>query len=424
MKHSIWIVTFISLLVSGCQTNPNRDPAGKVTIFDPHADQMPDNRPVQPNDETIVYYHDLVANNLWRGNKIIVEPSSAPLQFTSELERNEVVDQEMASSTILSYLYYEDGRVIYDALPPENRFSNSFNNDTPFKSNSVGKSIVSYLIGHAICRGYIESVDAHIKDWPLMENTLYYGQPLINLLNMQSGDDSVIRQWSSNYTKTGRSIHHAVPLQVAVNNPDELKDSTPSKHRRFSYSNLTADVLTSYLLQRVGLEYEEFLSDIFQNKIKIAHRVYIDMNSRSRGIQNWIDEGAGQYTMHITRYDYLRIAKAMMDDWQNDTCEGRYLKDVYARRVSMGRTPRGWNSSALKWGYPAFNDNATKYGGQFWTDFYGLNGRTILLMDGYLGQQIILDMDNSRIVVINAAKSRHYNTRKLGYEPIKYGRIQ
>ena len=28
-----------------------------------------------------------------------------------------------------------------------------------------------------------------------------------------------------------------------------------------------------------------------------------------------------------TRYDYLRIAKAMLDDWQNDTCVGKYLKD-------------------------------------------------------------------------------------------------
>ena len=34
-----------------------------------------------------------------------------------------------------------------------------------------------------------------------------------------------------------------------------------------------------------------------------------------------------------TRYDYLRIAKAMLDDWQNDTCEGKYLKSFYERKV-------------------------------------------------------------------------------------------
>ena len=34
-----------------------------------------------------------------------------------------------------------------------------------------------------------------------------------------------------------------------------------------------------------------------------------------------------------TRYDYLRIAKAMLDDWQNDTCVGKYLKTVFNNRV-------------------------------------------------------------------------------------------
>ena len=30
-----------------------------------------------------------------------------------------------------------------------------------------------------------------------------------------------------------------------------------------------------------------------------------------------------------TRFDYLRIAKAIMDDYQNDTCVGKYLKEIY-----------------------------------------------------------------------------------------------
>jgi len=37
---------------------------------------------------------------------------------------------------------------------------------------------------------------------------------------------------------------------------------------------------------------------------------------------------------------------------------------------------------------------------------------------------IAMDMDNSRIIVISAAKDRHYNSAKLGYIPLKYGRIK
>ena len=51
-------------------------------------------------------------------------------------------------------------------------------------------------------------------------------------------------------------------------------------------------------------------------------------------------------------------------------------------------------------------DTSAKYGGQFWTDFHGLWNKNILVMVGYNGQQIAIDMDNSRIVVISAVKSK------------------
>ena len=64
--------------------------------------------------------------------------------------------------------------------------------NTKFKSHSVGKSMVSYVVGHAICEGYIESVDSKINDWPLIENTLYHNQELINLLNFRAGDQKFV----------------------------------------------------------------------------------------------------------------------------------------------------------------------------------------------------------------------------------------
>jgi hypothetical protein len=69
------------------------------------------------------------------------------------------------------------------------------------------KSITSYLIGNAICEGYISSIKEQIHDWPLMENTLYYGQRLINLLTMTAGDTHVIKSGDGNFIQTDRSIH-------------------------------------------------------------------------------------------------------------------------------------------------------------------------------------------------------------------------
>ena len=121
-------------------------------------------------------------------------------------------------------------------------------NSSYFSSHSMGKSITSYLIGHAICQGYIESIDEPIHDWPLMESTLYYNQPLINLLNMKAGDThSYERKNDGRFIKTNRNIHGNAPLLKAVKNPLELKDTVAKRNAGYAYSNLTTDVLFSYL---------------------------------------------------------------------------------------------------------------------------------------------------------------------------------
>ena len=66
------------------------------------------------------------------------------------------------------------------------------NDETKYYSMSMSKSVVSYILGHAICGGYIDGVDARINDWPSIENTLYHNQKLINFLNMSTGDQKYI----------------------------------------------------------------------------------------------------------------------------------------------------------------------------------------------------------------------------------------
>ena len=397
-----------------------------VTRFDDKT-IIPWNISFQPNDETLSYYYKISDARRFQNNAMYrIMPSKSPFKFKKALETNNFIDKQMATKTALSYLYYENGSLIYDALPPKGRFNLELDDSSYFVSNSMGKSITSYLIGHAICKGYIESIDAPISDWPLMKNTLYYEQPLINLLNMKAGDTNVISALEDTFKKTGRTIHDYAPLSKAAKNSLELKDTQAIENPRFSYSNLTSNVLINYLMHKTRDNFDMFISNFYTNKIKIEYPIYMAMQQLDVpvNIKNRIENGAGRYGVFATRYDYLRIAKAMMGDWQNNTCEGKYLKEIYKRRVNMNRKQDTWNSKDMRWGYPQFNNTASKYGGQFWTDFHSLWGRNILLMDGASGQQIIMDMDNSRIVVINAIKSNHYNTKKLGFEPIKYGRIR
>tara|TARA_B110000093_G_C12920245_1_gene388858 strand:- start:636 stop:1424 length:789 start_codon:yes stop_codon:yes gene_type:complete len=262
-----------------------------------------------------------------------------------------------------------------------------------------------------------------------MENTLYYGQPLIRLLNMTAGDGNVIKRGEGTFIKTKRNIHGNAPLRTAVKNPLELANTKPISAAKYSYSNLTADVLFNYMMHRVGLDFDSFITNFYQNKVRIKHPIYLDMNpledrQRFPSTEDRIKQGVGRYGVSATRYDYLRIAKAMLDDWQNNTCEGEYLKSIYDRRVSANRRVDTWNKKDRRWGEASFGRVSTKYGGQFWTDAAGLSGRNVLMMNGANGQTIAIDMDKSRIVVISAGKSNHVNEKKLAYEPLKYGRIR
>ena len=402
-----------------------------VTLFgDSGTTEIPDGMRGQPNDETLAYYY--LANDRLRFRKnesYRIMPSRTPSKFTKALEQHKTIDKQMAKKTAFSYLYYEDGNVVYDALPPKDRFKMELDNSSYFSSHSMGKSITSYLIGHAICQGYIESIDEPIHDWPLMESTLYYNQPLINLLNMKAGDTHIIKKYDGRFIKTNRNIHGNAPLLKAVKNPLELKDTVAKRNAGYAYSNLTTDVLFSYLMHRTGNNFDAFISGIYKDKIRIEYPVYIEFNplinrDETPSTKKRTEQGAGRYGIMATRYDYLRIAKAMMDDWQNETCEGKYLKEIYERRVSKNISHDRWDSSDRKWGKANFGRLSTRYGGQFHTDVIGLWKRNILVLNGANGQQIVIDMDNSRIVVISAGKANYYDTYKLGYEPIKYGRIR
>jgi hypothetical protein len=99
----------------------------------------------------------------------------------------------------------------------------------------------------------------------------------------------------------------------------------------------------------------------------------------------------------------------MLDDWNNDTCVGKYLKTVYERKINKG-------SKDFKPKYVA--KYSKKYGGQFHFNIVGLEKRAILGMDGYGGQQILIDFDKQRIIVLHSV-DRHYNWSKIVYKKLK-----
>jgi CubicO group peptidase (beta-lactamase class C family) len=306
----------------------------------------------------------------------------------------------MQTTPLLSYLLFEDGKIVVDEITPKDRFGDKFSDTSMYHSMSMGKSITSYLAGHAICEGKIKSVDSRL-DWPILKNTLYDNQKLINLLNMASGD----RAYSQN-DESGESIQRRMAT--------EFKGSKKSNHQ-YHYTNLNTNLVLSYLLYTYGEEgLKRLFDDVFQKKVGIKNEVWLnktpgaDKHEKSLGHQ-----------FFMTRYDFLRIARAMLDDWQNDTCVGQYLKTIHERRISKN----GAQGNTGRVGMPG------SYGGFFHTGYKGMESRPVMGMDGNGGQTILIDFDRGRIVVTQAVfdnmrfpKKASYDWEKISYERIKNGK--
>jgi hypothetical protein len=116
-------------------------------------------------------------------------------RFRFNLRKDPDVSRELSNNEetgLISYLLYEDGEVVVDESDIPQVWQGDLIHNEMLLSNSMGKSIVSYIAGHAICQGYISDVDEKLNDWKVIENTLFQGQVLRDVLNMQAGDDNYV----------------------------------------------------------------------------------------------------------------------------------------------------------------------------------------------------------------------------------------
>ena len=407
---------------------------------------------VNPDFKTLTYYAKRYSkkSKTRKGFKFIIKASENFRKFNFNLRKDDYVNQQLKDTALLSYLVYENDTIIQDEITPVDRFGKYFKNDTKWTSMSMGKSIISYIAGHAICRGYISGINETL-DWDIFDNTLYEGQKLINVLNMSSG------------SKEYKDVRGFKNSKRWVNNPTiqsimkkELKNSRPGKNT-YNYSNVDTNVVASYVLYKMGQDnFVKLLNEIFVNKVGIEHDVFLfkqeDAKKKTPSLT---------YSFYITRYDFLRIAVAMLEDWNKNTCEGKYLKSLWENRINKVQKYKideeckgcnAWDASpkcfeeigkpkkqcvldgdqsygedGYKWienenisKYRNSNDaftNPEQYGGQFHMGISGKRDTPIFIMDGFGGQTININFKDKKIIS-TLSVHRNYNWMKLVHEKL------
>ena len=342
-----------------------------------------------------------------------VKGSENHYKFQSNLREDKDVLKEFKNNKntgIISYLLFEDDKIVIDISDiPKKVSSGDTIIDDLLPSHSMGKSLVSYVTGHAICEGYIDNVKVKLNDWPLIKSTLYDNSVLLDLLNMKGGD----QKWVGERMKNGSDNRIKGPKKENVNVIGLMKvmnvylrGSEKSK-LIYNYSALTTNVIMNYVKHKAGDNWDKLLHKVFNEHVGVKNSVYF---SKSRKYLKYDDFISARYSFYANRYDYLRIAKTMMEDWHNDTCAGKYLKTIYENRVKKKDNTKEADDVCLY---------TKSYGGQFHFDIFGIDKtRKIIGMSGFAGQQILIDLDNKRIIVVNSLY-RNYNWKKIVHSVIK-----
>lgn len=360
----------------------------------------------RPNQETLEFYLNRYLTDPQRYAQIASPGNSQPREFKHSSRKEPRVQAAFESTALLSYILSERGEILVNDVNP--RFAHMVNEETKFYSMSMGKSISAYVLGHAICANIVEGLDHRVSDWPVLQNTLYRNARIIDLINQRSGDQSVVNERRGLF-KTGRNPNNASIKSLAER---ELAD-TAADQPYFNYNSVNPNIVLNYVIYRSNGQFEQLMKKIFHDKIRTERSVFFLKQLRGQE-----SEGLARTTFYATRMDYLRIAQAMVDDWQANTCEGQFLKEVYARRqAKQGDQMQYSNPDGPFWAFRG-------YAGFFHTDYYNFKkDRNIISMDGYGGQMIVIDFDQARIVAVHAVHN-NYNWKSLIADVIDTGKFK
>ena len=189
--------------------------------------------------------------------KFEIKGSDNHYQFKSELIEDKDVKKEIKNNKktrLVSYLLFEDDKIKIDEhdIPSIIKRNNGL-----LPSHSMGKSLVSYVTGYAICEGYIDNINVKLDDWSTVKGTLYEGQKLIDLLNMRAGDQKIIGERNFNSDngikdRTGkRSMNVNVYPIKDIMELDILQTTKKSKPV-YNYNALATNTIMNYTIFKVG----------------------------------------------------------------------------------------------------------------------------------------------------------------------------
>ncbi len=306
-------------------------------------------------------------------------PQSTKLNVSAGDEAlNEVLNQAMAdeSANHRAFVIIANGEIIAE------RYASGFSEDTPFLSWSMAKSVTATLVGAAADREFLTLTDpAPIPEWADDARNVITWR---DLLRMESG-----LEFEEVYDSTASDVNKMLfrSREMAAIAADKPAVRQPGEE--FSYSSGTSNLLARALdgvLRKNGTDLQNFAREAVFNPIGATSFV---LEADASG--NFI----GSSYAYATARDWARLGQVYVQD--GNWLDAQVLSSDW---VSFVREPT------------AASDRY--YGGHFWLNYDGLNGRErwlkglpedVYTMSGHEGQYVFI-FPSDNIVIVRTGMTR------------------
>ena len=314
---------------------------------------------------------------------------------------NSKFDELISSTNLLSVHYFDGNNLLID------RKSEQISETTKLPSTSMAKSLTSSLLGHAICKGKINSIEDPVqKYWEATSEPPYGNKTLRQMVNMTAGDGNLFDRSADANVKTFRKIRQGelsrgqtaaladygkwdflpnydvlmiMGTTTVMHSIDKAKGIKETSALEYNYSSLDADIVLNVIGIATMGDPRDSVSFKFLQK-NLAER------AGTTDELIWEKDGDGSLVggsfFYATRKDYLRLGIMIANDWKSDTCIGKYLRDIEKNKISKGYGKGSYG------GFFHFDRNAS--------------------MQGHGGQRIIINWNTGSVLVL-LAKTDDYD---------------
>ena len=322
------------------------------------------------------YLEKRIVGSRSKFNNIKIQPANDIKSLTKKLIENKntkKIDKIIKKKSLLSVLYFDGENIVVD------KKSEKIKNDTKLYSFSISKSFLSYILGNAICDGYIKSLDDKISKYvPEAKGTLYENSTFKELINMAAGDIN----FASRKAGSAKFFYAADIDQRKTTAKDYLLSSSGIKisKKTFNYNNFLPDLVARAIDVSVPGGLKNLYQD-FANKSGTNSEMF------------YLTDDNGWPLLHgyfyANREDFLRLGIQISKDWNSNSCIGNYLNGIEKMKIKTDK------------------DQNSDYSGYFWYDQNNKSRHAQLR--GHGGQRIHIDIEKGSVLIYHSITGDYDN---------------